>query len=252
VLQPEDVNEPGAIEWTSSRNPDALVVAAFGQIFKQPFFRVFNDCILNVHASLLPKYRGPNPVAYAILNGDPFTGVSIMRIAEEIDAGPVFLQREIPVGMDDTTGSLTSKLSILGGEVLAEVLDMVEAGGAVPVPQDDALATGAPAFSKRDGLINWSLPAEALERRIRAMQPWPGAYTFLQPGGTRIAVISAPIGGRSGEPGKVLKVDEHGIHVGAGEGALVIERLQAAGKRVCMCCDFLRGTRVCEGDRFGS
>jgi methionyl-tRNA formyltransferase len=249
-MQTKNVNEQVCIGFIRDMKPDALVVVAFGQIFKRSFFESAPKYILNLHASLLPKYRGANPIATAIMDGEKITGVSVMQVVNAVDAGPVYLQKKIPILDSDTTDTLTKKIASLGGTAVVETLDSIEAGSAVSAPQDESKATYAAPFSKSDGLVDWTTDAYALERRIRALDPWPGAFTFIKRTGMRIRILQAERTDGNGDHGAVLTADEKGILVAAGGGALFIKRLQAAGRNACTAAEFLRGNKLVAGDLF--
>lgn len=252
VFQPENLNVDEHLDRIASYKPDILVVAAFGQILGEKLLHAFENRVINVHASLLPKYRGANPIACAILEGEKVTGVSIMRIVKKLDAGPVILQRKVEIDSRDTTGSLTGKLSILGGEALVQALSVMEKEEAVFTPQNEAEATYASRFEKKDGLIDWTADADYIERQVRAMNPWPGAYTTIERYDLRVTIKSSMTVDANGESGEVLKINENGILVAAGKGSILIESLQAAGKQECFAADFVRGRKLEKGDRFVS
>jgi methionyl-tRNA formyltransferase len=241
VLQPEKVNH--CVEEIAAYGADAVMVADYGQILSS---KLLDVCpFYNIHGSVLPRYRGASPVAAAILNGDPTTGVTVFRIVREMDAGPIVATRSEPIRPMDTTGSLRDRLADLGAALSVEVLG----GERAEVEQDHGAATFAPKLEKAQGWLNWELPAEILERRIRAFQPWPGAYTMIS--GERAGVLSARVVDASGVPGTVLQVDRAGLVVACGDGALSIQTLQPAGKKPMEMQAFLNGRAVSTGDLLG-
>ncbi|MBY0512961.1 MAG: methionyl-tRNA formyltransferase [Gemmataceae bacterium] len=259
ILQPESINTPEGVAALRALRPDLLVVAAYGQILSRDVLTVPALGTINVHASLLPKYRGAAPVAYAILNGETRTGVTIIKVTPGLDSGDMILQEATDIRPDDTTGSLEARLAGLGARLAVEAVRKYEAGPVDGVRQDPALVTRAPKIKKEFGLIDWSKPAESIERFVRAMQPWPTAYTFLHRPGKepmRVIVTSAIRGkpscfGREypqGEIGVIAGV--LGVYTGTG-GVVVVEELQPAGKKPMPAEEFLRGYPVVDGMRFG-
>lgn len=243
VYQPETLRTAEAVARLRAANPEAIVVAAYGEILRREVLSLPPRGCLNVHASLLPRHRGASPVAAAILAGDQVTGVTIMLMDEGMDTGPILAQAEEPIGPADTTGTLTQRLSGLGARLLVQVLPEWLAGRVEPRPQDSSQATYAPRIRKQDGLIDWGAAAAAIERQVRALDPWPGAYTFWQRRRLRIVGARA-IPGWCGpeQPGTVLQACG-GVVVATGEGALLLEELQIEGKRCVDCAAFLCGQR---------
>lgn len=217
--------------------PEVMVVVAYAHKIPYWLLTLPPMGVLNVHASLLPKYRGASPVAAALLNGDDETGVSIMRLAEGWDTGPVFRQRSLRIEPDDTAGTLTGKLAQLGAELLVEVLDLRVRGMITARRQDEALASYAPRLSRDDGRIDWRKPAETLAREVRAYTPWPGCFTSWN--GRRLKVLAGrPDASASTDaPGTVLP----DLRVVAGQGVLALERVQLEGRAPMDAGDFLRG-----------
>jgi methionyl-tRNA formyltransferase len=259
VFQPASVSAPDSVQEIAKLAPGLIVIAAYGQILKQPVLGVPRRGVLNVHASLLPRHRGAAPVAAAILAGDEEAGVTIMRTELALDAGPILVQRRVPISPHDTAGTLTERLAEEGAHLLMEVLPAWLEGSLSPAPQDASQATYAPALRKEDGRVDWGLPAEDVWRRVRAFAPWPGAFTYLdgqplrlldtwplavedegQPAGT---VVPCPLGAAPPE--------QAGFAVVTGRGLLAIMRLQLAGRRALPATDFLRGQRGLMGKRLG-
>ena len=275
VVQPESINTPEGLAALRELRPDLMVVAAYGQILSRDVLQVPAVGTVNVHASLLPKYRGAAPVAYAILGGETRTGVTIIKVTPGLDSGDMILQDAIDILPDDTTGTLEARLAVLGAKLAVEAVRKYQAGGAVEgVKQDPALVTKAPKIKKEFGLIDWTKPAEYVERFVRAMQPWPTAYTFLHRPGKepmRVIVNRVDLGGTLKETDlgmtgsatfaagalytDVPSLNRLFVGVGsiAGGTGRVIEvlELQPAGKKRMTAEEFLRGHPIVEGMRFG-
>ena len=244
VVQPESLKARAAAEQLAGFQPDVLVVAAFGQILPRAVLEIPRHGCLNIHPSLLPRYRGAAPVAAAILAGDGVTGVTIMLMDSGMDTGPIIVQEKMAISPQDTTGTLAAKLSRLGAQMLPGVLTRWTAGEITPQPQNDADATYCAALKKEAGEINWQLPAVDIWRRVRAFQPWPGAYTSL--GGQRLEIIEAVArrGGSGRKAGEVVAGQgEAAFCVSTGEGVLGVMQVQLQGKRAMPAADFLRGQR---------
>jgi methionyl-tRNA formyltransferase len=243
VIQPPTLRRPEAVERLAAWRPDVVVVAAFGQILRPAVLALPPHGCLNVHASLLPRYRGAAPIPAAILAGDERTGVTIMQMDEGLDTGPMLAQAEWPIGPEDTTGSLTEALARLGAGLLLEVLPGWLLGVVVPRPQDESQATHCRTLQKEDGLLDWSMPAAHLDRQVRACDPWPGAYTAWA--GQRLKVLRArPLPGVrvDAEPGRVLDLAP-GTGVATGEGVLELLEVQLAGKAAMAVHAFAQGRR---------
>jgi len=239
VVEPVNLRAAQSIEQLASLTPDLIVVAAFGQILPQAILELPPHGCLNVHASLLPRWRGASPVQAAILHGDPETGVSIMRMDAGLDTGPIVAQRTTPIDAGETGGTLGTRLAQLGAELLIGVLPAYLAGEIAPAAQDDSHATHAPRIKKDDGLIDLNLPAARLARQIRAYEPSPGSY--LQWNGRRLLVRAARAAATGQTaPGQVFEVDRRPA-IGTGDGALVLERVQPEGKRSMDGQSFLQG-----------
>jgi len=251
VLQPKTLRQPEVIEELKALAPTVIVVAAYGQILPSEVLAIPPRGCLNVHPSLLPKYRGAAPIAGAILAGEEETGVTIMLMDEGMDTGPILAQRRLMIEPEDTTESLSRKLARLGADLLIETLPRWLRGEIAPQPQDDSRATYTKPIAKEDGLIDWSLPAVEIWRRCRAYYPWPSAYTYWQ--GRLFKVLRAkPIPQWKGaeKPGRVMRLRQ-GLAVATGEGALLLEEVQLAGKRAMGAEDFLRGQRQFLGSVLG-
>ena len=251
VLQPKTFRQPEPVAELAALAPDVIVVAAYGLILPQAVLDIPPHGCLNVHGSLLPKYRGAAPIPAAILAGDEETGVTIMLMDAGMDTGPILSQATCPIEPEDTTGTLTAKLAELGAELLMETLPRWLAGEIEPQPQAHELATYAPMIRKADGRIDWTLPAEQIARQVRAYQPWPGATTFWR--GKLLKVLKAdalPEVVAKGQPGCVVRWED-GAAVLTGRGLIVLKEVQLAGKRPLPIADFLRGQRGFEGSKLG-
>lgn len=255
VFQPANVNTPEALDDLRTLQPDVCVVAAYGQILSKELLEIPRLGAVNVHASLLPKYRGAAPVAYAILNGESETGVTLFQIDPRLDAGPILGVEKTAVGPKETAGELEARLADIAVPLTIRVIDQLEEGTTQPVPQDPDQVTRAPRLEKADGQIDWSQSAEAVERHIRAMQPWPKAFTWLkQAGQTPLRLIVLDVEpaddlNDQGDPGAVVSADDHRLTVATSGGFLEIRRLQPEGKQAMTADEFLRGHPVQPGDR---
>ncbi len=257
VLQPEKINTPEGIAGLQAWQPDLLVVAAYGQILSPDVLAVPRLGGINVHASLLPKYRGAAPVAWAIYHGEKETGVTIIHMSPALDAGDVVSQEAVDIGPEETAGELESRLALLGAQLATQVIDHLASGSVMSgTKQDKTLVSKAPKLKKENGLIDWSRSAEQVCNQIRAMQPWPTAYSFLhraEQAPMRVIIYRArPVLSRLEEHGPGDLVAEPGhLVVATGGGWVEILDLQPAGKRRLFAEEFLRGHRGQAGDRFG-
>lgn len=246
VVQPTSLKRPEAIEQLAGFEPDLIVVAAFGQLLPKAVLEMPRRGCLNIHPSLLPKYRGASPVTAAILAGDRFSGVSVMLLDEGMDTGPVLARAQIPVSPTDTTASLGGKLSQVGARLLGEVVVGWTRGELEPGPQDDSQASYCQPVSKEEGEIDWRLPAVEIGRRVRAFYPWPGGYTRWR-GKTLKIIEAAPLIEKTlasgGAVGEVVAPEGGGLAVATGEGALAVLKLQLEGKQAMSAADFVRGQR---------
>ena len=256
VWQPGSLKRQENIEMLAAYQSDLFIVAAFGQILPQAVLDLPRYGTLNIHASLLPKYRGVSPISEAILQGDTETGVTIMLIDAGVDTGPILLQRAIPIAEDDTTGSLTLKLAALGASALLEALPLWVQGKITPQPQDERFASHTHMLHKEDGKIDWNRPADVLARTVRAFTPWPGAYTNW--GNKLLKIISAHTiqsdPGSEARAGAVSLRKENGLQtliVATGKGLLILEKLQLEGKKVTSADEFLRGYSHIVGEVLG-
>lgn len=242
VIQPRRLREPEALAQLRAWQPDLIVVAAFGQILKPEVLDLPPYGCLNVHASLLPRWRGAAPIAAALAAGDTETGITLMRMDVGLDTGPMLAHRAIPILTTDTTGTLTTRLADLGARLLGDLLPAYLAGTLHAQPQDDTQATYAPQLDKSTGALNFALGAAALERHTRACQPWPGAFTLWHGQPLKVLQVEAIARHVPAEPGTVLFTPT-GPAIACAEGALLLHHVQPAGKRPMTARDFARGAR---------
>ena len=241
ILQPARIKDRQAIEEIRALQPDAIVVMAYGQILPRELLEIPRVACLNLHASLLPRWRGAAPIQAAIAAGDPETGITVMYMAEGLDTGDILLRRSINILPTDTGGSLHDRLAQIAPEALLEALQMLTKSNAPRIPQDNARATYAPKLTRDDGKIDWSEPAEIIERKIRAFNPWPGAFTEIAaPGVRKLKIFSAATVDLNGKPGEFLQSEKELI-VAAGKNALALNEVQPEGKRRMDAAAFLRG-----------
>ncbi|MCY4285664.1 MAG: methionyl-tRNA formyltransferase [Thiotrichales bacterium] len=254
VFQPESMHSAEAVEPLAALAPDAMVVAAYGFLLPASILAMPRLGCINVHASILPRWRGAAPVHHAILAGDRCTGVSIMQMDAGLDTGPILATRTCAISADDTSGSLTGRLAELGAATLVDTLDTLEIGTVEARPQDDASTTPAPKLSKTQAAIDWTLPAARIGRMVRAFDPWPVAHTRAAGTGTPVFRIwrAEPVDGDSSEaPGTVLAGDESALIVAAGQGVVRITEIQPAGARRMAAAEFVRGRWLAPGTRLG-
>ncbi|UCF87174.1 MAG: methionyl-tRNA formyltransferase [Nitrospiraceae bacterium] len=248
VLQPQRVKDRNFIDELRFLMPELIVVVAYGQILPPGIIHMPEFGCINVHASILPVYRGAAPINWAIINGEKKTGITTMLMDEGMDTGPVLMQEETEISPHDTAGSLSERLSKIGADVLIQTLDGIRLGRVKPVPQGEG-ASYAPLLRKTDGLISWSKSASDLCNFIRGVNPWPGAYTFLD--SERMAIIKADIREGDAEKGVIVKVARDELFVGTEEGLLSIIEIQPSGKKCMDIRAFLQGRDIKEGMKFG-
>lgn len=258
VYQPVNVNESSALTDLRELNPDLFIVAAYGQILSPELLSIPRLGSINVHASLLPKYRGASPVATAIWNGETETGVSIIQILPRLDAGPILAVSQTPIGPQETAGELEDRLARLAIDLVPQVIQQIAEDRVQPLPQTEAQVTRAPKLKKTMGAIDWTRSAPQIDCQIRAMQPWPNPYTYLHTAGKpslRVLILAvrsladrAPAGAPPGTP---VLIDRQQLIVEAGHGAVEVLTIQPDGKRPMTAAEFLRGRTVTGNDRFG-
>ena len=253
AFAPEDASEEVFVSQMAELNPDVVVVACFGQFLKANLLAVPRLGTINVHPSLLPKYRGASPIQWALANGERETGATVLYVTPKMDAGDVLAQERFPIAAEDTAGTLEPKLAALGAKLLVQTLDEFRNGRTQGMPQDEAQATFARKLSKEDGLVDWTLPAETIRNRLRGFSPWPGAYTFL-PGVVQLKIHEARVEAcpAGAAPGTVLDAAGAGPLVATGRDALRMTTVQPAGKKPMSGAAFLCGHRLRTGERLGA
>jgi methionyl-tRNA formyltransferase len=252
LLQPLKMKDPEFLQALAGWKPDLIAVAAFGRILTPTILSLPPRGCINVHGSLLPKYRGAGPIQWAIINGETETGITTMVMDEGMDTGAMLLQEAIPIAPDDTADTLSPRLADLGGRLLIETIARLKAGTLSPRPQDASQVTFAPLLKKEDGAIDWALPARILANRVRGLSPWPGAYTTVT-GGDRWAIWRARAipGSVTKPPGTIIAVTTDAIHVATGEGVLAVTELQPTNSRRMAVSQYLPGHPTAVGLQLG-
>ncbi len=251
VYQPRRIRDEEAIAQISEWAPDLIVTAAYGQILPVALLNLPSLGAINVHASLLPKYRGAAPINRAIIDGETETGITIMYMTEEMDAGDMILQRAVEIGDQTTAGELTERLSVLGAELLLEAVSLLISGQAEAVKQDESLVTLAPMLKREDELVDFARTSAELVNQIRGLSPAPSAYTYLDGRVFKLLAATAITGDAGLEPGTISEIDKERLVIATGSGGLSLLKVQAAGKRPMTIAQFLQGARLKIGDRFG-
>lgn len=249
VLQPARVRATEFVELMRGLAPDLVVVVAFGQILPKSLLDIPRYGCINVHASLLPRYRGAAPLNWCIINGETETGVTTMLMDVGLDTGDMLVRKVTPIDPEEDASSLHDRLSFLGAEVLDETLELLAAGRLSPEKQEDSLSCYAPMLKKEDGLIDWNREPAAVKNLVRGMNPWPGAFTWLD--GKLVKVFRVATGDDRGVPGTVLKAGRDGIAVACNGGSVVLLELQLEGKKRLPARDFLAGCRIGPGTVLG-
>ena len=246
VHQPLKVRTPDFVEVIRALRPDVIVVVAFGQILPRTLLDIPPHGCVNVHSSLLPRYRGAAPLNWCIINGETETGVTTMLMDPGLDTGPMLFKRSTPIGEDEDIVSLHDRMSIMGADLLVETLDALKNGSVTPQLQDDGQTCYAPLLKKEDGLIDWHNDAVTIHNQVRGLAVWPGAYTFInnQP----LKILKARIGQGAGQPGTLLRASRGVMEVACLSGSLLIGELQLAGKKRLDVASFLAGYQVAEGE----
>ncbi|HEY2918596.1 MAG TPA: methionyl-tRNA formyltransferase [Candidatus Binatia bacterium] len=249
VVAPEKIRTPELLATLKKWNPEIIVVVAYGRILPKTILELAPHGCVNVHYSLLPKYRGAAPAAWTIINGETEGGVTTMKLVEKMDAGGLYLQEKIPLTPDETTGSLQAKLTPIGARLLLETLRKLKEGSLTPTQQDESRATLAPILKKTDGLIAWSQTAIEIERRVRGLHPWPGSFTHVSEKLLKVhraKIISTEL---KGNPGEIVRADTGGFWVATGSGVIGLEEVQLENKNRLAGVEFIRGARIKAGDR---
>lgn len=245
--QPSSMKDPDVWKQIRETGADCIAVAAYGKLLPTEVLNSARYGCVNVHSSLLPKYRGAAPINWAVINGEKVTGVTIMQLNEGMDTGDILMQRETPIGPDENAGELHDRLAVMGAELLIETLDGLEKGAITPVRQDDSLASRAPMLNKTMCAVDWTVPAQAVHDKIRGLQPWPVAVCVL--GGKRIKLFGSKLRDDmpSGTPGEIMSVSP--LIIACGGGCVEITELQGEGGRRMSAADYLRGHHISAGDR---
>lgn len=250
VYQPQIINSAEPVKLLKALNPDLFVVIAYGQILSEEVLSIPKVFAINAHASLLPKYRGAAPINYSIINGDTQTGVTVIKVIREMDAGPVIMQKEIAISDNDTVVSLEEKLSKLAAQLTVESLQLIAAGRQKLTIQDKSRVSFAPKLKKDNGLINWGRPARDIVNLIKGCFNWPGAFTHYK--GKMLKIYTAGVRGQGpgarGLPGEIIGIDKHEMIVATGKDSLVIRELQIEGKRRMTAQEFIAGHKVRIGE----
>ena len=251
LLQPANVNAENFIQLLLEKRPDYIIVVAFGQILREALLKVPKQFCINLHSSLLPKYRGAAPINRAILNGDVRSGVTTMIMDKGMDTGDILLTRETSIEKDDDAQSLHDKLAEQGGKLVLETLARLEKNNLLPTPQDSDLASYAPKLKKEESLIDWKMTANNILNKIRGLTPWPGTHTLFN--GKRLCILKSEVikGGPSDRPGYIERITDSGIEVGTGEKRLKITELKPEGKKAMPAKSFLSGYKINSGDKLG-
>ena len=247
VIQPESVKAPDFIEFLANFKPDLFIVVAFGQILPEALLGLPRLGTINIHASLLPKYRGPAPIQWAIINGEKETGVTTMLMDEGLDTGDIILASKTRIEPDETSATLHDRLANLGADLLIKTLQCFEDGPVKPMPQDHHQATYAPLLKKQDGHIDWKTPARSIDAFVRGMTPWPGAFTFHGNNRLKIYRVRAIVKGVTEAPGTVIRGFPDELQIATGEGALSVLEVQGASGKRLLIPDFLRGYHLPPG-----
>jgi methionyl-tRNA formyltransferase len=250
VSQPERLKDPDFINLLRDIRPEAIIVAAYGQLVPKEILTLPMFGCINIHASLLPAYRGAAPINWAIIRGEQVTGNTIMLMDEGMDTGAILMQESIPIGPEDTADVLGEKLSVLGATLITSALPLLASGKLAPIAQDGTKATRAPLLKKGDGLIDWKLPAREIHDRVRGLSPWPGAYCYLD--GQSVKIIKTFVLDGAGEPGLLYENGKNTLEAGTGSGRLRILSVQPEGKNPMKASDFMRGHRGLIGKKFAN
>lgn len=251
LLQPLKIRTPDFLDALAAWKPDLIAVTAFGRILHAPILNLPPKGCVNVHGSLLPKYRGAAPIQWAVIQGEAETGITTMLMDKGMDTGPMLLQERVPIMPDDTAGSLSLRLAELGGRLLVETIRQLKAGTITPRAQDNSQATMAPLLKKEDGVIDWTRSAQSIANRVRGLSPWPGVSTFLGHDRWNIWSAVAKPTHSNEQPGTIIDLTKHTIQVATGEGMLEIVEIQTANSKRMTVAQFLAGHRVNVGARLG-
>lgn len=251
VYQPDSINSQESINKLRELSPDCIVVIAFGQVLKREVLDIPQYGCINIHASLLPKYRGAAPINWAIINGEKETGITIMEIDEGLDTGDMLHYKKIPIMEEDDSESIHDKLSIMGGDLIVETIEGLKDGSVVKLPQDDSLSTYAPMLSKNTGKVDWNNSGIKIKNLVRGLKPWPSAYMVYKGENVKIHKVKVVEKFLKEDNGVVVKVSDEGIYVNCEDGCIVIEELQFPGKKRLHVSEHLRGNQFDSNIRLG-
>lgn len=249
-LQPVKIRVPEFLTALAAWKPDLIAVTAYGRILHSPILTLPPMGCVNVHGSLLPKYRGAAPVQWAVINGEAETGITTMMMDEGMDTGAMLLQESLPIFPEDTSGTLAPRLAALGGSLLVKTIARLKAGTITPQPQNPALATLAPPLKKEDGVIDWATSASNIANRVRGLSPWPGAYTYLSSERWMVWSATQSPGKPDIAPGTIIEVTKQSIQVATGDGVLALREIQPSNSKRLTVAQYLAGHRVSAGQRF--
>ncbi|HTG80693.1 MAG TPA: methionyl-tRNA formyltransferase [Geobacteraceae bacterium] len=250
VLQPVKVRAPEFIDMMKGLAPDLIVVIAFGQILPKALLEIPRYGCINVHASLLPRYRGAAPINWCIINGETETGVTTMQMDVGLDTGDMLVKKRTAIDPEEDSRALHDRLAMLGAKTLAETLDLLVADKLVPEKQDDALSCYAPMLKKEHGLLDWSTGAQEIKNLVRGVTPWPGAFSYLD--GKAVKVFRVDVADGSGTPGTILRAGREGIDVACGRGSVLVKELQLEGRKRLAAAEFLAGYKIEPGTVLGN
>ena len=248
-IQPETLKDP-VVDWLRKMAADVFVVVAYGKILTRQILDIPRIFCVNVHGSLLPRYRGAAPINWAIINGDQHTGVTVQKMVWELDAGGIIAQAKVEIAPDITAGVLRAQMAQVGAKLLIEALDDIEAGKHCLTPQDPVRVTYAPKLTKGMGHVDWNKSAQVIYDQVRGLKPWPGTYTFFK--GKTLKITDVAVAVATGKPGEVIAVDKQGFSVACGKGALIIKEVQPESGKVMPASSFMRGHQLREGLFLGS
>lgn len=249
VYQPETLKDEAILPLLEEYRPDVIIVVAYGKILPEYVLKFPKYGCINIHGSLLPKYRGAAPIQRAVIDGEKVSGITGMYMEKGLDTGDMLIKRELPIGEETTAGEYHDALAVLGGEVLLEILDALSEGTLSPEKQDDSLSTYASQLTKAEGEIDWHNTNEQIYNKVRGLNPWPKAFSFI--GGKRFVVDFVYKCGQSGNAGEVLSADENGILVACGKGSVLIKEIKVEGKKKMSVGDYLRGHKIEKGTVIG-
>jgi methionyl-tRNA formyltransferase len=250
VYQPEKASAPEFVAELAELKLDLIVVIAYGQILRENLLSVPQHFCMNIHASLLPKYRGAAPINWAIINGDKESGVTTMKMDQGLDTGDILLMKKVTIENDDTALHLHDKLSEAGGALALKTVDQLEKGSLKFIPQNDAESTYASKLKKADGCLHWDQEAEAIRNRVRGLEPWPGAFGFLKGKRLRFCKVETGPGAKDDVPGVVMRVSDYGIEIGTLKDRIIVTEIQPEGKKRMAVKSYLQGHPVEPGERF--